>query len=382
MKRLIFIAATSAALVGCSRQYSQTQRVAERVVPAVEFSKAVKAGTEEDFSILNYSEDSIPDPQVAPAVMNAGEGAVMTKVGLNADGGSPAAEQAIQARMEAAQAEYQRAALRSDSPTQSPAGEGGVQYHQAPPVPAPNGGMKVEQFQEKFSGDPRYLKDGLKLHGSIDVPSEQLPEPLLGKQQAAVPPPPPPGSSAPYYMGQMTANPSLWPDEAQGASLFRDMRAFQPMDIVTIIVNERAEGAKRAQTDAETKSSLLAAVANFFGEELEYVSDNAGLDPTNLINATTESKFEGEGNTTRSGSLKAKISAVILEVLPNGLLRLEGTKIMSVDHEEEIMVISGLVRPRDIDALNQTDSSRIANMRIDFYGRGVVAEQTFPGWFT
>src|SRR5262249_3697406 len=103
-------------------------------------------------------------------------------------------------------------------------------------------------------------------------------------------------------------------------------------------------------------------------------------DPANLINAETHQKYEGDGETKREGTLKARISAVILEVLPNGLIRLEGTKIVSVDHEEEIMVISGLARPRDIDAGNQIDSSRIANMRIDFYGRGVVAEHTFPGW--
>ncbi len=69
-----------------------------------------------------------------------------------------------------------------------------------------------------------------------------------------------------------------------------------------------------------------------------------------------------------------------MELLPNGLLRIEGTKIISINSEEEILVISGLVRQRDITAANQVDSSRIANMRIDFYGQGVIAEQQEPGW--
>ena len=364
---------------GCMGGYGANPRVGERVIPAVEFSKAVKEGREKDFSILNYSEDGLGD---AGAKSLPGGGQIVPTA-MSADGGSPVADQAIAAKFASASEEYRRGALRSD-PTmaekamppqpQTP----GIQY-QMPPNPAPGSGMRIEQFQEPFKGDPRHMRDGFNLHASVPVPSEQIPE-AVGKLNA-MPPGPPPGSSSPYYLGQMTANPSLWPDEAQGASLFRDMRAFQPMDIVTIVINEKAEGAKKAETDAESKFSLLAAIANFFGEEAEYVSNNAGLDPENLINATTNSKYEGQGETKRSGSLRAKISAVVLEVLPNGLLRLEGTKIMSVDHEEEVMVISGLVRPRDIDAQNQADSSRIANMRIDFYGRGVVAEQTFPGWF-
>ena len=69
-----------------------------------------------------------------------------------------------------------------------------------------------------------------------------------------------------------------------------------------------------------------------------------------------------------------------MEVLPNGLLRIEGSKIISVNSEEEIMVISGLVRQRDVLATNEVASSRIANMRIDFYGQGVVADKQSPGW--
>jgi flagellar L-ring protein precursor FlgH len=153
------------------------------------------------------------------------------------------------------------------------------------------------------------------------------------------------------------------------------------MDIVTIVINERSEGRKKAETDSETKFSLLLAIKSFFGlETKKWVSNNAALDPESLVSASSESKFEGQGETKRSGALTAKLSAVVLETLPNGLLRVEGSKIVSVDREEEVMVISGLVRPRDIAANNEVDSSRVANMRIDFYGRGVIGDTTSPGW--
>ena len=118
------------------------------------------------------------------------------------------------------------------------------------------------------------------------------------------------------------------------------------------------------------------------GDPSRWVSNNDGLDPENLINAQTNSVYQGQGQTKRLGSLRGKLSAVVLEVLPNGLLRVEGTKIVSVDNEEEVMVVSGLARLRDIDPQNQIDSSRIANMRIDFYGKGVAGDITNLGWGT
>jgi flagellar L-ring protein FlgH len=304
-------------LICAATSCAPPSRMAGEIVPAVEFSRAMKAQPPDQFSIFNVHNRTFADPG---------------SVGANAD----------------ARAQLVKAAQ-------------------------PNT-LELRQYQ----GDTRYLNDGWRYQASLQVPGTQ---PALAPMLAAAQERPPAASSAPYYLGQMTTNPSLWPDQSDGSSLFRDMRAFRPMDIVTIVLNEKSEGQKKAETDAESKFSILAAVQNLFGQEEDWKSNNLGLDPANLINATTNSKYEGSGETKREGRLKARLSAVILEVLPNDILRVEGTKIISVDHEEEIMVLSGLVRPKDIDATNQVDSSRIANMRVDFYGRGVVAEQTFPGWF-
>ena len=153
------------------------------------------------------------------------------------------------------------------------------------------------------------------------------------------------------------------------------------MDVITILVDDDTKGKKKADTKAEGKFDLLAGITNFFGIETKsWASNNAGLDPATMINASTNSKFEGKGDTKREGSLQSQLSGVILEVLPNGVLRLEGSKIVAINDEEEVMVVSGLIRARDINASNQVESSRIANMRIDFYGRGVLADQNTPGW--
>lgn len=243
-----------------------------------------------------------------------------------------------------------------------------------------------------YNGDPRYLAQGYTLRKSVGAPATPVEEKSLTDEGAATPqfntpqqlphpPSVPPGSRAPYYNGQMTANPSLWPDDGNSAALFKDFRAFQAMDLITIVVNESSTGKKNAVTETQSEFSLLAGISNFFGiETRKWAANNDSLDPSKMLSATSETEFKGDGETQRSGSLRARISAVIMEMLPNGLLRIEGTKIVSINSEEEILVISGLVRQRDVTSGNEVDSGRIANMRIDFYGRGVVGDEQAPGW--
>jgi flagellar L-ring protein precursor FlgH len=251
-------------------------------------------------------------------------------------------------------------------------------------VRAPNKLMRAQ-----FNGDQRYLNQGFSLKNSAMAPTPvgfqnggAVPGTTSGVSgQFPHPPNLPPGSRSPYHEGQMRHNPSLWPDEAQGAFLFTDHRAFQAMDVLTITINDNTKGSKKAETETSNEFDLLAGITEFFGiETSKWAANNTSLDPTQLINASTKVEFEGTGETEREGRLSGQISAVIMEVFPNGLLRVEGTKIVSINAEEEVMVISGLIRPRDISASNQVDSNRIANMRIDLYGRGIVGDEQTPGW--
>lgn len=305
-----------------------------RVVPAVEYTQSVKEGSSEQFSFFEVQKKR---------------------------------QQEFTEALEAQERSDARAALAVPNVT---------------PVKA------LEPASDRFGNR------GYTLHKSIPVPESDLSEQIRKEQEAflrangsaGVPP----ASSAPYFNGQLGGNPSLWPDESQGSSLFRDLRAFQPMDVVTITINEAVEGQKRTQTDSQSRFTLLAAITGLFDLLGAGIGDAAGkwnqnnpaLDGENLVNAQTNSVYQGIGQTRRLGFLRGKMSAVVLEVLPNGLLRLEGTKIISVDNEEEVMVVSGLARLRDIDSQNQIDSARIANMRIDFYGKGVAGDVTELGWGT
>ncbi len=190
--------------------------------------------------------------------------------------------------------------------------------------------------------------------------------------------------AGPLSYGEPGVSSSLWKESRAGNDLWRDFRAWQPMDLITITVSESSEGKKAADTEIKQKSTIELAIEKLFGLENRAKAANdgadSGLDPTALINASSQNDFKGEGKTNRKDTLKAKISAMVAEVLPSGILRIEGQKIIAVNSEEQIMVISGLVRPRDINSENDVASSKIANMRIDYFGKGTVDEAQHGGW--
>jgi len=185
--------------------------------------------------------------------------------------------------------------------------------------------------------------------------------------------------NGPLSLGDPGVSASLWKESRGDNDLFHDFRAWQPMDLVTIVVTENSEAIKEADTKTKTSSTWEAAIAQLFGIETRSSSFNA-LNPSGMVKAESAAQFDGEGETTRRGRLKANISAMVVEVLPSGILRIEGQKIISVNNEEQIMVISGLIRPRDIMSDNTVDSAKIANVRIDYFGKGTLGEVQSPGW--
>lgn len=191
--------------------------------------------------------------------------------------------------------------------------------------------------------------------------------------------------TGPLTLGDPGVTASLWQESRSGNDLFRDDRAWQPMDLITIVVTEKSEGKKEANTEVKENSTVSAAISKLLGFEtdiknsLDSKSQGAAT-PSALIDASSQNDFKGQGKTDRKGSLTARISAMVAEVLPSGILRIEGKKIISVNAEEQIMIISGLVRPRDINSDNEVDSSKIAQLRIDYYGEGTVGEAQNGGW--
>ncbi len=188
--------------------------------------------------------------------------------------------------------------------------------------------------------------------------------------------------NGPLSLGDPGVSASLWRESSMEGDFFRDTRAWRPMDLLTIIISEESEGKKEADTEVKQDSSVLAKIENLIGIEDTVTRTNPQVNLDSLISASTQNNYKGEGETNRKDSLVGTISAMVAEVLPSGILRIEGSKIIAVNNEEQIMVLSGLVRPRDITSDNSVQSSRIANMRIDYYGKGSLEDAQHEGWLS
>jgi len=187
---------------------------------------------------------------------------------------------------------------------------------------------------------------------------------------------------------------SLWGGESSQNMLFVDNKARTVNDIVTIDIVESSTATKKASTKLGRSSDLSAGMPYLFGQETRLnsrlsrlqSSNDAGttsanaLDLAHIVGASTKNDFDGSGETTRSGALSGKMTAIVTEVLPNGNLKIRGRRLVTVNGEKQVMVLTGTIRPDDISAQNIVLSTFIADASISYYGMGVVGDKQRPGW--
>ena len=103
-----------------------------------------------------------------------------------------------------------------------------------------------------------------------------------------------------------------------------------------------------------------------------------GFDPS--VGATNERANKGSGTTSRSGSLTGTVAATIVKINANGNFMIEGKRSVKINQEEQLMILTGVIRPSDVNYDNTINSSLIANASITYSGDGVIAEEQRVGW--
>jgi len=156
-------------------------------------------------------------------------------------------------------------------------------------------------------------------------------------------------------------------------SLFADKKAIEIGDVVTILLMEYTSGSNEAATNSGIEDVFDASVA---GAGAANVLGSFGL------KAGVNNNSKSNGNTSRQGSLRGKLSAKIVEMLPNGQLKLEGQRKVVINGEEQTTVLSGVVRRTDILSDNTVFSYLISDAAISYKGRGQVDQASQPGYIT
>jgi flagellar L-ring protein precursor FlgH len=173
------------------------------------------------------------------------------------------------------------------------------------------------------------------------------------------------------------ASNSLW---RQGSrAFFKDQRAARIGDIMTVRVRVTDRAQLDNQTQRSRKNGEDFGAANFLGFEGEMskvLPD--GVDAAALVKAQSNSSSQGAGSVRRSEQLVTNVAAVVTQTLPNGNLVIEGKQEIRVNFEVRELIVAGVVRPEDIEADNTIDSTKIAQARIAYGGRGQITDVQQP----
>lgn len=175
---------------------------------------------------------------------------------------------------------------------------------------------------------------------------------------------------------------SIWQGENDKSMLFTDKKARYVNDIVTIIVSEVAAGGNKASANTSRNTNTAASITSLLGIENAIIGSNANLSGKIGLEGGAANSLKGAGDTSRNTTLTAKISARVIRVLDNGNLVIEGRRQVTVNADDQFILITGIVRPEDITTENTVASQYVADARILYTGEGIIDDKMRPGWLT
>lgn len=164
---------------------------------------------------------------------------------------------------------------------------------------------------------------------------------------------------------------SLWRPGAR--AFFKDQRATDVGDLVTVSVNINESGQLTNKTQTSTANSE-AANPNFTLFGLESVLKKLGASKADLFSFGSSSGMSGNGTMTRQEQVVINLAASIIQKLPNGNLVISGKQELRVNGDMRELTVQGIIRAEDISTLNTITSDKIAEARITYGGRGTLAD--------
>ncbi len=193
---------------------------------------------------------------------------------------------------------------------------------------------------------------------------------LFGKKKppedfSAAPAPAPPAPAP--------ANGSIFQPQDGYAALYEGTRARRVGDPLTIVLVENTSATKSSSSKLDS------------GGGFGITPPSTG--PLSLFKGTDASasgtrNFTGKGSADQSNSLSGEVSVTVVAVYPNGTMLVQGQKRVTLNRGDEFVQIKGIVRVADISADNRVLSTRVADARIAYTGKGDVARAGRQGWLS
>ncbi|HUB13898.1 MAG TPA: flagellar basal body L-ring protein FlgH [Acetobacteraceae bacterium] len=168
---------------------------------------------------------------------------------------------------------------------------------------------------------------------------------------------------------------ALW--RAGSRAFFKDQRAAQVGDVITIVVNMNDAATLNNVTSTTRASGESAGMPNFFG--METLLPKA-VTASSLLSLSSGNNNTGTGQIKRNEAVTLSLAGVVTQVLPNGNLVIAARQEFRVNDELREVRVTGVVRTQDITSENTVQSNQIAEARIAYGGRGQLTDIQEPRW--
>jgi flagellar L-ring protein precursor FlgH len=150
-------------------------------------------------------------------------------------------------------------------------------------------------------------------------------------------------------------------------SLYSDVKALKVGDTLSVIISESNTASKSAQTNTSKANE-----GNVEGDAT--TGALRGMFPGMGGSVSYDNQYSGQASTNRSGSLTSRMTVLVVDIMPNGNLVIEGTKTMEINNDMEVVTLSGIVQPEFISSSNTVYSYQIANAKLLYKGKGSVTQ--------
>jgi flagellar L-ring protein precursor FlgH len=170
---------------------------------------------------------------------------------------------------------------------------------------------------------------------------------------------------------------SLWRNGSR--AFFKDQRAHQVGDILTVKVNINDTAEFQDQTQLSRTTTEDSSITNFIGANAISNPAKAVL-PGSLLTADGNTQMNGSGTINRQDQLVTNVAAVVTQALPNGNLVIEGKQEIRLNSEVRELIVAGIVRPEDIDSDNSVELPKIAEARVAYGGKGTLTDAQTQPW--
>jgi flagellar L-ring protein precursor FlgH len=172
---------------------------------------------------------------------------------------------------------------------------------------------------------------------------------------------------------------ALW--RSGSRAFFKDQRAAQVGDLITVVVAMNDTADFQNATTAARSSSDTGGIPGLFGfQNLLSTILPKPIDPNALVSVSSANNNGGTGQIQRSEVVTLRLAGVVTQVLPNGNLVVAARQEMEVNHELRVLQVTGVVRPQDIASDNTVMHDRMAEARIAYGGRGQLTDVQNPRW--